>query len=103
MIKPALTQSILQRSQDFSNIKQNQDMKPAVEQANIQVATKKEEIKKNEQVVKQEDTRFGENKFDAKEKGKNEYTNIFAKKKKKEEETDGVVKVKTAQRFDAKI
>ena len=62
-------------------------------------------MRKNTEVVKKENADYNNEKFDAKEKGKNEYfINKKNKKKKEEEDTDGRVIIKTGGGgFDMKI
>jgi len=105
MINPVMMHGIVQRSQDISPMKQGENLKPAVEQANIQVRQEKDLNQKMEQVTKKDETNNPEKKFDAKDKGSNQYEYFGGNKKKKEqeEESDGKVIIKQNIRFDARI
>lgn len=95
----------MQRSGDGATVKHNEDNKSIVNQMNAQQMGKKEQMHKAENVVKKEDAEFNQEKYDAKEKSKNEYFLSGQKKKskKKNEENDGVVIVKHCGGFDVKI
>ena len=49
-IRPVELQGVVQRSQDMSQIKQNQDIKPQTDQSNIQIQIH-HEVKQNSQQV----------------------------------------------------
>lgn len=72
----------MQRMSDVSQVKQQEDTKPMTDQANFQNQLTKEIQQASEQVVKREDPDNDTGKYDAKEKGKNEY------------KRDGKVKIK---------
>ena len=98
-IRPVELQGVVQRSQDMSQIKQNQDIKPQTDQSNIQIQIHHEVKQNSQQVTKFENS-------DKKEKGNGSYFNNQKKKQKKkeEEEEEGSVKVKaTVSNFDMKI
>lgn len=61
------------RAQDVSVIKHNEDNKAAVAQMNIGQQEDKALKLRSQQVVKKEDTKWSQRKFDAKEKGNNSY------------------------------
>ena len=105
-IRPVELQGVVQRSQDMSQIKQNQDIKPQTDQSNIQIQIHHEVKQNSQQVTKFENSEKKENRYDAKEKGNGSYFNNQKKKQKKkeEEEEEGSVKVKaTVSNFDMKI
>lgn len=87
----------IQRTTDVSQIKQQQDTKPMVEQQNIQVQLGKNEQNKAEQVRHADDAQKNEEKFDAREEGKNKYMKQGDKKKKDKQPTDGKVTLKAPQ------
>lgn len=95
---------MLQRMNEVSQIKQNENAKPALDQTNMLNQFTKETILRTEQVVKKDDVDNEQKKFDAKEKGSNEYyeTNSDEKKNKKDE-SEGRVFVKGQKGFDVKI
>ena len=72
----------MQRMADVSQVKQQENMKPMTDQANFQNQLAKEVQQASEQVVKKSDIDNDSGKYDAKEKGKNEYR------------SDGKVKIK---------
>lgn len=92
------------RGQDFSNIKHAEDNKGAVEQSQITARTDQAVELKLQHVNDAEQTENRQKKFDAKDKGSNEYNGDGGQKKKKKE-SDGVVVIKGASPggFDLKI
>ena len=104
-IRPVVMQGMVQRSQDVTGYKVNQDNKANVDQTNIFGNHVKELQQKQENVVKKENADYEQQKYDAKEKGKNEYNgeNRGHHNRKKEEEEDGKVAVKKKAAFDGRI
>ncbi|MDD3367727.1 MAG: hypothetical protein PHP50_02400 [Lachnospiraceae bacterium] len=84
-ISPIELQGTIQRIQDFSTIKQNEDNKPIVDQSNFQTYFQKEVNDKREQVNRGSEARGQDKKFDASEKGANEYHGNGGKKRAPEE------------------
>lgn len=72
-IGPMQLNGVLTRTQDFTQIKQNEDMKPVTDQAVFQNAMQKTVEKKLTQVRQSDETDTYRRRQDAKEKGKNEY------------------------------
>ncbi len=105
IVRPVVLQGTVQNSQNMTNVKHNQDVKPAVEQANIATTNNKEVQQKAEVVIKREDVNQGHEKHDAKEKGKNEYFSVKVKKTGKGAELadDERIIVKSTGSFDMKI
>ncbi len=104
IVRPVVIQGTVQNSQNMTSVKHGEDAKPMVEQANIAVTTKKEIQQKSENVIRKDDVNKGNEKFDAKEKGKNEYYSVKVKKKKNTSNSDeGKVAVKSTGSFDVKI
>ena len=106
MITPALLQANVQRSQDITQIKQNEDIKPQVEHAVISSKQQEKEVKQQEQVRKQDNTEQQQKKYDAKEKGNGTYYGQNNQKRKKSErdiKEDGTVTVKKKYSFDMKV
>ena len=91
----------IQRNAEVVQIKQNENTKSFVDQSNIYVSEKKANEIKHETVVKQENADKKQDKYDAKEKGNNEYQGNNNKKRKKQEE--GKVTLKQSKSFDVKI
>lgn len=101
-MKPVIMSGIVNRTQDYAQIKHGEDQKPVADQVNFQSQFNKQIEKNAELVVRQRDSEWKDEKFDAKEKGKNKY---FADKKKKEKkEEDGKITAKASYTsFDVKI
>ncbi len=104
MIKPVMMQATVQRTQDMSGIKHQEDNKAYVAQSNAQTTLKKEVEHRLQDVRKKDDADYNQQKYDAKEKGKNEY---FSQKKREDkddsEDEDGKVILKKRATFDMKV
>ena len=101
-VGPVTLNGMIPRTQDVSALKQNEDNKPLVEQQNIQVQLKHQEDRQLKQVNHADDANQQKKKYDAKEKGSNEYHGQ-QKKKKKQDETNKVIYKQESGRFDMKI
>ncbi len=98
-------QGQITRAQDYTTIKHNEDAKGMVEQANVgQQMTKQVERQVN-RVNKGNQPEYHERKFDAKDKGSNEYHGDGgqARKRKKGENPDGKVLMKKAEKIDFSV
>ena len=95
--------STIVRAQDFTTIKQNEDQKGFIDQSNLQQQFNKEIKDRPHQVSQQENADFMNRKFDAKEKGDNQYSGEGGKRQKQEKEADGKVIIKGQAGFDIKI
>lgn len=103
-IGPVTLNGIVPRTQDMSVIKQQEDNKPLVEQHNIQTEMKTHEERQLKQVNHADDASEHKKKYDAKEKGSNEYKGRQQKKKKSEEKQQNAVTQKQwSGSFDMKI
>lgn len=102
-IGPVEMNGVISRTQDYSTIKQNEDNKGIINQQNFQNKFEKELDIKHNQVVQKDDLRKQDRKFDAREKGDNEYQGDGGRRKKKEENPNGKVVVKGRASFDMKI
>lgn len=103
-VGPVTLNGIIPRTQDYSAIKQQEDNKPMIEQHNIQTTMKTQEQRQLKQVNHADDADQHMKKYDAKEKGSNEYHGQQKKKKKAEEKENGKAAFRTASgRFDMKI
>lgn len=93
------------RTQDFSILKQQEDTKVSAEQANIQEQVEKRADERLNQVRSADNAMLNEKKFDAKEKGNNEYAGDGGRGRKKaaDQKSDGKVILKRTQSFDMKI
>lgn len=90
------------RMQDYSIIKQNEDNKPMTDQVNIGQQVEKQTDRMTKEVHSSDNAEWYNKKHDAKEKGNNEYSGDGGKKRKKQE-NDGQVVIKSHQSFDIKI
>ena len=98
-IRPVEFHGVVQRSQDVSALKQNEDNRPMLQQQNVQTQFAKETMQHMRQVNQANDSDNPEQKFDAREKGSNEY-------EKKKEKEDNSRKASTKTRpggFDMKV
>lgn len=102
-IGPVILNGVVSTSHDYSNIKQNEDNKAVFQQQGFQVQLEKQAEIRHTRVVQNEQMRKEERKFDAREKGDNEYTGDGGKKKHAEKNAGGKVIVKGHASFDMKI
>lgn len=97
-------QGQISRAQDFTTIKHNEDTRSSVEQANVSTQFAKvveEHVKK---VNQGEQPEYQNRKFDAKDKGSNEYNGDGGQNRKKEKkEADGKVLIKGVGNFDISL
>lgn len=105
-IKPVVMNGVIQRVQDMESIKQQEDLKPEIDQQNIQNTVVKEEKRLATQVIEAEQKELENFRYDAKEKGGDEYRGNDRKKKRKKQKTvedAGRVIRKDDKGFDIKI
>lgn len=102
-IRPVEFSGVVQRSQDVSTVKQNEDNKSMLQQQNVQTQFAKDTTHHMQQVTHANDSDNSQKKFDAREKGSNEYEDRRNRKKRAEEKNSGKVSVKTTGGFDMKI
>lgn len=105
IVRPVVLQGTVQNSQNVTGMKHAENIRPSVEQANIAATTQKEIQHKSENVIRKENINKEQQKFDAKEKGSNEYVSVKVKKKAKtvtDDEEEKVI-VKNQSGFDIKI
>lgn len=93
------------RAQDFTTIKHNEDSKGMVEQANFGQQMTKQVEKQVKRVNKGDQPEYHERKFDAKDKGSNEYHGDGGKSRKKKlgQDPDGKVLMKKAEHIDFSV
>ena len=98
-------QGQITRAQDFTSIKHNEDTRPMVEQANFGQQMIKQVERQVNRVNQGEQPEYHEKKFDAKDKGSNEYQGDGgrSRKKKLEKNPDGKVLMKKANNFDFSV
>ena len=103
-ISPILMSGVVQRADDVSAIKNQQDSRPVVEQQNVQTQMEKKVDAQRRQVVTAEDSQKTDTHADAREKGKNSY--FFRKKEKgnkQEQAPENHVVKKSLGGFDMKV
>lgn len=104
MIVKPIDLAMVQRMNDVSVIKQQENAKPMVDQQIISTQVEKEVNAKTEQVTKKENADNSDRKFDAKDKSDNEYYGKQSRRNSNQNESDGKVFIKnTNNSFDVKI
>ena len=95
----------INRTQDFSIMKHQEDFKPIVDQVNIQGKIEKDVNEKLTQVRQADNADKNEKKFDAKDKGDNQYYGDGGKNRKKSngQKDAGRVVLKNGGSFDMKV
>lgn len=93
----------MQRMADVSQVRHQENIKPITEQVNIQTQFDKQVQHLSEQVVNKTDPGMGNEKYDAKEKGKNEYHKDGIVKIKKKDGTKEVVPTDLDGDFDISV
>lgn len=95
-------QGQITRAQDFTSIKHHEDTKGSVEQANVSVQFSKQVEAQVTKVNRGSQPEYYNKKFDAKDKGSNEYHGDGGANRRKKENTepDGKVLLKRVGNFD---
>ena len=83
-IRPVVLNGMIQRTQDVGNLKQQEDNRPIVEQQNIQIEQQKHEDQLTHRVQDPEEKENDGYRYDAKEKGNNEYEGESGRHKKRQ-------------------
>lgn len=102
-IGPVTINGMIQRTQDVGALKQQEDGKSFAAQQNIQAQIKSQENLLLKQVSQTENTENHEERYDAKEKGNNEYEGKQRKRKSKKKGTGKVLLKKENGHFDMKV
>ena len=108
-IRPVVDYGMIQRTQDVGNIKQHEDNRPTVQQQNIGIQQERQEDRLTHQVQQPNQKENDGYRYDAKEKGNNQYEDRRKKKKRSkesapEDQSDGKVIFKGhSSSFDMKI
>lgn len=102
MAMGAIELATIARSQDYSNIRHNETTKVMTDQSNLVAREQKDTQQKAKQVREGENTDWHNRKFDAKEKGSNEYSGDGGKQRGKQE-PGGKVAQNRQGGFDVKI
>lgn len=95
-------QGQITRAQDFTTVKHNEDTKGLVDQSNFGQQMTRQVEKQAQRVNEKDKTENRQKKFDAKEKGSNEYHGDGGRSRKRQDkEPDGKVLLKGVSTFDA--
>lgn len=98
----AIEIATIARSGDYSGIKHNENAKVMTEQSNLVVQENRDSQQKVKQVRDSDNPDWHNRKFDAKEKGSNQYEGDGGKGKKRPD-SDGKVVLKGQGGFDVKV
>lgn len=101
-IRPVDMGGVIQRTNDIATLKKHEDVKPVVDQQNIQLQVDKRDNEMKHRVIKADDSNEANNNQDAKDEGKGQYYNTSPKKISKRKE-DKVIEKKNNLSFDIKI
>lgn len=93
---------LITRTQDATSVKHQEDAKPNVDQNNFQNHFRKEIDHHMKAVNSKDKNEYHQDKYDAKEKGSNQYSGQQNKKKKEDKQKEKVA-VKTQKGFDMRI
>ena len=99
----AIDLTSISRAQDYSPIKQNEDNKAFMDQNNIGQNIRKDIQQRAREVRTGDNSDWHSRKFDAKDKGDNQYSGDGGARRKKNKEEDGRVVIKGQTSFDIKI
>ncbi len=102
MAMGAIELATIARSQDYSNIRHNETTKVMTEQSNLITREQKDNRQKTKQVREGENPDWHSRKFDAKEKGSNQYSGDGGKERKNTKPQERVI-LKGQGSFDIKI
>lgn len=103
MISPIENNGMISRLQDISNLTHNEEHRAVLDHFNTQQTVEKKQERYNHTVSQSEDSTDSDTRHDAKEKGRNEYVNLYQKEKKKSLPKEGKVVQKQRNGFDIKI
>ena len=103
MVNPIVFSGMVQRTQDISTIKQNENAKPQFEQVFLQQKNQKDVVLKHESVIKKDNADKEQKKFDAKEKGNGEYFANNKKGKQNQKDVGKVIKKDNKGSFDVSV
>lgn len=96
-------QGQITRAQDFTTVKHNEDTKGLVDQTNFGQQMTKQVERQTQRVNQRERAENRQKKFDAKEKGSNEYHGDGGRgRKQNKPESDGKVLLKGVSTFDTR-
>ena len=93
----------ISRAQDYSTVKQNEDNQASLQQNHIGIQNEKNQMQRMRDVNDADNSRWTNEKFDAREKGKQQYQGDGGKKRQKEETVKDKVLPKRPAGFDMKV
>lgn len=102
-ITPVEWNSVMSNTQDFTTVRHHEEMKGMVDQSNFQSTLDKEVDNRVNQVRNKDDAQMNEHKFDAKEKGSNQYNGNGGSARKQKAAPVDKVTVKGISHFDMTI
>lgn len=103
LIRPVDFSGLVQRSNEVSNLKQNEDNKPMFEQQNIANVVEKDVQKASKEVINKQNADYHQTNYDAKDEGRGQkYKNSDSKKGNKNNK-DRITKKGEPSHFDIKI
>ncbi len=107
-IRPVVLNGMIQRTDDVSVIKHQEDQKPIVDQQNIQVQVRKEEQQMTQSVRDASESELMDQRYDAREEGKGKYQKRGGKKNSQKSKVstiseDKVIKKNQGGSFDMKV
>lgn len=102
-ITPVEWNSVMSNTQDYTSVRHQEEMKGMVDQTNFQSALDKEVKDRVKQVHGKDDAQMNQKKYDAKEKGSNQYSGDGGAKRRKKEVVTDRVTVKGMSHFDMTV
>lgn len=102
-ITPVEWNSVMSNTQDYTSVRHQEEMKGMVDQTNFQSALDKEVKDRVNQVREKDDAQMNGKKYDAKEKGSNQYSGDGGSKRKQKEAAVDRVTVKGMSHFDMTV
>lgn len=102
-IRPVELSGMVQRTNDISTMKHQEDAKPMVDQSNIQHTVHKHTEHIMQEVADKDNADREQTGYDAKEKGRNTYSRPQGKREKQHRQPEDKVVRKEQHGFDIKI
>lgn len=105
-IRPVEMSGMIQRTGDVATQRQQEESRPQMQQQHIQTELSRESIRHMEQVQEQQNAEEKKKRYDAREKGSNEYQDNRKKGQKKKQKKENCIVKKNREEshgFDVKI
>lgn len=102
-IRPVDFGGIIQRADDIAHVKKHEDIKPFIDQQNIQMQVNKRDNEMKHRVIKSDSSNEANNNQNAKDEGKGQYYSTNHRHKKKNNQKDKIVNKRNNTSFDIKI